>query len=68
VEEGVHFMAARKQREIGGDWTRYNLQRHAPKDLLPPARSHLLKFPPALRVAPPAGTLFDISDSNPNTK
>jgi hypothetical protein len=48
-EEAFHLMAPRKQKEMLG--TRYSLQGYT---LLPPLRSHLLKFPETLKVAPPA--------------
>jgi hypothetical protein len=56
---------------------RYKLQKHAPSDLLPPAQLHLLKFPPSLKIAPPAGDqawktkhdpIEDISYSSPNRR
>jgi hypothetical protein len=41
-----------RERERERD-TSYNLQRHVPWDLLPPARPHPLRFPP--KIAPPDG-------------
>jgi hypothetical protein len=40
---------------------KYDFQCHAPSDLLPPVRSHLLKFPDPSKLALPAG------DQPPNT-
>lgn len=53
-----------------GTW--YNLQRHAPSDLFPPTRPHLLKFSEPPETVPPAGDQVnnmepakDISNSKP---
>jgi hypothetical protein len=70
----VHLMVDRKQRggSRKGPGTRYP-QGPAFSDLLPPARSHLLKFPKPPKITPPAGDLGlntwvsgDISYSNHN--
>jgi hypothetical protein len=56
VEEGSGSSHVdRKQRARKGLGTRYNLQSHAPSDLLLPARPHLLKFPPPSKFMPPGG-------------
>jgi hypothetical protein len=40
-----------RERERSG--TRYNFQRHTPRDLLPRAKPHPLKFPAPLKLASP---------------
>jgi hypothetical protein len=36
-EEVVHLLVVRKQRKRKFQMTRYNIQRHAPSNLLPPS-------------------------------
>jgi hypothetical protein len=55
VADTTHLVADRKQREAKGLGTRHNFQKHLPSDLLPPARSHLLKCPQPPKIAPSTG-------------
>jgi hypothetical protein len=53
TEKFLHLMADRRQRKKQeGARTSYP-QGLAPSDLLPPAMSHLLKFPEPSKIAPP---------------
>jgi hypothetical protein len=58
-EKAVHLRVDRKKKAMKKQGTRNNLQQHTCPilshscDLLPPARSHLLKFPEPPKITPP---------------
>jgi hypothetical protein len=53
-EKVVSIVVDRKHRKRNRPGTRYNLHRHDPSDLIPPARPDLLKFPIPPKIMPPA--------------
>jgi hypothetical protein len=54
VEEGnAHLLMNRKQGTRKGLGTSDNLQRHVPRDPLPPAKPYFLKIPQLPQIMPP---------------